>query len=365
MHHAFGSGASLGFAAGLRFCACVLVGCETSPHGPVHTEPSPAERAPQPALSAPDARDLPPANFTNANADGDAGQAAMFPGTSLNPEQILSALSQSELRALRPVGSTSTVFRAQLDAPFRAAFKAATQQRPLGAVAEVAAYRLARCLGLDNVPPAVLRRVPTRTLRQELEAEFAQQWPSIAPRLLVSRDGHVEGAAIYWIEGLRGLDLVNPEWRASAQRVLRLSEPLSDPPPPLASGLSSMQAFDYLIGNWDRWSGSNVKGDATGQILYVRDQDAAFAGRLREGLQRRLLEPVLASERFSRRFVERLRMLTRSSYERELAADALFAERHRLEERSLAGVFERRAALLSHVTALIAAHGEDRVLAFP
>jgi hypothetical protein len=341
----------------------VLVSCETSPRGPVHTEPSPAERAPQtPEFSD---REVPPARSANASTDSDAGQAAMFPGTSLRPEQILSALSQSELRALRPVGSTSTVFRAQLDAPFRAAFKAATQQRPLGAVAEVAAYRLARCLGLDNVPPAVLRRVPTRALRQELEAEFVRQWPSIAARLLLGRDGSVEGAAIYWIEGLRGLDLVNPEWRAGAQRALRLSQPLPAPPPPLASDLSNMQAFDYLIGNWDRWSGSNVKGDAAGKILYVRDQDAAFPGRLSEGLQRRLLEPVLACERFSRRFVERLRMLTRSSYERELAVDALFAQRHRLDERSLAGVFERRAALLTHVTALIAEHGEDLVLAFP
>jgi hypothetical protein len=308
---------------------------------------------------------MPAANSTKAATDSDAGRAAMFPGTSLRPEQILSALSQSELRAFRPVGSTSTVFRAQLDAPFRAAFKTATQQRPLGAVAEVAAYRLARCLGLDNVPPAVLRRMPTSRLRQELDAEFAQQWPSIAPRLLVSRDGSVEGAAIYWIEGLRGLDLVNPEWRASALRALRLSDPLSDPPPPLAAGLSSLQAFDYLIGNWDRWSGSNVKGDATGQILYARDQDAAFAGRLSENLQRRLREPVLASQRFSRRFVERLRTLTRSSYERELAADALFAERRRLDERSLAGVFDRRATLLSHVNTLIEQHGEDQVLAFP
>jgi len=387
MQLGFGSADALRLAIGV--CIGALAGCAAKSSTPAHTELSPMQSAAQPAGSEASAATLRSAGLApSGSAASNAGSAAMrtalapaaaeppddaaahitaapFVGSSLDSDTILKALSQSELSALRPVGSTSTVFRSQLDAPFRAAFKAATQRRPLGPVAEVAAYRLARCLGLDNVPPAVLRRVPVSVLQQQLDAEFVRQWPRIAPRLLTEHDGSVEGAAIFWIEGLRKLDLASPSVRAGTQRVLSLSEPLPDPPPPLAAGLSSLLAFDYLIGNWDRWSGGNVKGDATGQILYARDQDAAFGGRLSEPLQRRLLDPVLATERFSRQFVQRLRALTRSAYHSELARDAVFAERPRLDERSLARLFDRRATLLSHVNALIEERGEQRVLAFP
>jgi hypothetical protein len=108
-----------------------------------------------------------------------------------------------------------------------------------------------------------------------------------------------------------------------------------------------------------------VKGDASGQILYMRDNDAGFAAHVSEAQQRRLLVRLLAVERFSRSFVTRLRALTPSSYERELAHDAGFAGAHRLSARSLAGLFDRRATLLSHVQALIEEHGEACVLAFP
>jgi hypothetical protein len=368
-----GLGSALGFASSFRsVCACVLVACSVeSSRASVQTQVNPAQRAP--ALTASGvvgaasvgAIAAVPAENPAPPGGNVSDSSVRFVASDLEVASILTALGRSELRALRPVGRTSTVFRAQLDAPFRAAFKAATQRRPFGYIAEVAAYRLARCLGFDNVPPAVMRRVPAHKLRQELDAEYVRRWPSIASRLATSRTGDVEGAAIFWIEGLRNLDLANPLERARVQRLLQLAEPLSEPVPPLAARLSSLQAFDYLIGNWDRWSGGNVKGDASGQILYARDQDAAFPGRLSETLQRRLLDPVLATERFSRRFVERLRALTRSVYERELAGDAVFAEQPRLDERSLVGVFDRRAALLSHVSALIEEHGEEQVLAFP
>jgi hypothetical protein len=281
-----------------------------------------------------------------------------FPGTHWTAAQILRALARVELRSFRPVGSTSTVFRTTTGAPLRLAFKTATHRRPLAAVAEVAAYRIARCLGMTTVPPALLRRVDVELLQRELEAPFVGLWPSLFERMLVEHDT-VEGAAIYWIEGLRDLALDPADVRA-----LRQAAP-SDHLPPMAAALSDLFAFDYLIGNWDRWSGGNVKGDPSGQILYVRDHDAAFAVRIGDVQQRRLLDRVIATERFSRRFVEHLRALTPSAFEQELAQDPGFAARRRLGERNMDALFDRRAALLSHVQALIDEYGEQRVLAFP
>src|SRR5262245_52728072 len=77
----------------------------------------------------------------------------LLAGTFMLQQDILRGLGRARLRRVRPVGSTSTVFRSELDVPFRAAFKLATRERPNAALNEVAAYRLARCLGLSNVPP--------------------------------------------------------------------------------------------------------------------------------------------------------------------------------------------------------------------
>jgi hypothetical protein len=290
--------------------------------------------------------------------------AELFIGTALPTDEILHGLAHAGLRSFRPVGNTSTVFRSALDAPFRAAFKAATQKRPFAAVAEVAAYRMARCLGLSSVPPAVLRRVDADAIQRDLEPEFSARWPDIATRLQ-TENGSVEVAAIYWIEGLRDLEIATGDTRASYQRMLQLAEPLPTPVPPLAAQLSDMNAFDYLIGNWDRWSGGNVKGDASGKILYVRDHDAGFAARLSDQTQRHLLDRLLSTERFSRGFIARVSALTRADFERELGKDPGFAGRRRLGEQRMSALFERRATLLSYVQALIDQYGEARVLAFP
>jgi hypothetical protein len=314
--------------------------------------------AAQPARSEPAAVPQP------AAAASPGALPEFFPGTSLPVAQILSVLGAAELQKFRPVGTTSTVFRSAIAAPFRAAFKLATRQNPYGPVAEVAAYRLARCLGLSNVPPAVLRTLDVNQLRAGLEAPFRERWPSIAERLLIQH-GSVEGAAIFWVEGMRDLDMAAGPPRETQLRALSQSEPLPERMPPLAAQLSNLLAFDYLIANWDRWSGANVKGDLSGRILYMRDHDVGFAAHVGELQQRRMLGNLLAAERFSRGFVARLRALTRSAYERELAEDAGFAGQQRLSAASLDGLFDRRITLLSHVQALIDQYGESRVLAFP
>src|SRR5262245_5200765 len=135
--------------------------------------PPPAAEPPQPTAAVP------------------APPPELLAGTFMLQEDILRGLARTQLHRLHPVGSTSTVFRSELDVGFRAAFKTATRLRPAAALNEVAAYRLARCLGLSNVPPAVLRRVNKEILRQALDKSSAGRWPELEPRMLVDRAGFV------------------------------------------------------------------------------------------------------------------------------------------------------------------------------
>ena len=320
---------------------------------------SPSPQAVKAPLSAtrppPPEPESAPADASKPDLSGLTGparaDAEVFPGTRLRPPQLLRELRTAPMLSFRPVGSTSTVFRTVLKGlGFRAAFKASTYLRPFGAVAEVAAYRLSRCLGMINVPPAVLRRASVLQLQFGLEPGSPLAWVDIAPRLNADPNGQVEGAAILWVDGLREIAVSTPAGRDQ-----------------LLAQLSELLAFDYLIGNWDRWSGSNVKGDASGESLIIRDHDIAFAGLITEQLQRRMLELLLKDERFSRSFVQRLRALTRASFERELGQDTSLAMRpHRgFSAQAMDGLFDRRGALLSHVQALIEEHGETKVLVFP
>jgi hypothetical protein len=328
----------------------------------IAAQPSTPEPEPEPE-AVPDSPILPP---------------DLFADTFLLQADILRELTRARASDFRPVGVTSLVFRVELEAQFRAAFKATTWQRPAGPVNEVAAYRLARCLGIDNVPPAVLRRISAAEIQRRLAYVFQPRWLEIQPQLAMGSMGFVEVAAIYWIEDLRDLGLES--WRET-QRVLGWLKVDTEPPPEhaqLAKQVSTMIAFDYLIGNWDRWSGGNLKGNTAGEYLYMRDNDAGFAGRLSEPLQRRLLEPVQRTQRYSRSFMQAVRALDREMLIRELSRDPLLAEHIRLDEgpgpqaarpvldaRVFDQLFDRRDALLSHVAALIEEHGEARVLSFP
>jgi hypothetical protein len=288
-----------------------------------------------------------------------------FAGTDVRQDDILRELGRARMLYHRPVGSTSIVWKTALDAPLHAALKLPTRDRPLGPVAEIAAYRLARLLGLDNVPPAVPRRVDKDALREALDPTFLWQWPGLSQRLITGRDGKVLGAMIYWIEAMRdlGLEREHVRQRIEALSWLRFG---GEAPPGrqlLAAQLSNMFAFDYLVGNWDRWSGENLQGDQSGEQVYMRDNDSAFARRLPESLQRRMLVPLQATQHFSRNFVLALQALNRSKFEQALRSEELGGA-VKLDPRAVNGVFDRRDALLSHVAALIEQYSEAQVLVY-
>lgn len=294
---------------------------------------------------------------------------AVFAGGEVTAGEILKRIGgEARPVGFRPVGNTSIVFKVGLEGGMDAAFKPSWRRRPSGYLAEVAAYRVARLLGLDNVPPAITRRIGKEELRGGLLGEAASAWDDFERLLLWGDDRQVLGAAVYWVKGMQELGLDSREGIESWSSWLRVDgSSVEDEKRTLAADLSNMLAFDYLIGNADRFSGGNMKGDEQGRRLFIRDHDLAFPRRLSDRGHERLIGRLLRAERFSRGFFGRVQGLGREEVEEELGLDPASGQWKRtiLDERQLDGLFDRREALLSHITSLIALHGEERVLVFP
>jgi hypothetical protein len=305
-------------------------------------QPVPAPPKPAPASNAPDA-------------------PLRFAGTELDEDALLAAIAHTTPASFKPVGKSATVFRTRFGG-VAAAFKAATRERPRGPESEVAAYRLARCLRIDSVPPAISRDLPAAQIRAALDPAFASRWDEIRERIGVPEDGVVRGAMIHWIPVLADVGLDQRGNLARIQQWLGIGGALGDTAPSLAASLATMIGFDYLIGNFDRFSGNNVAGDEKATFVYIRDHDLAFP-RIGDKLRRRMLDDLGVAQRFPRAFYDNLKRLDRACYERQLALDPRGVS-GLLAPRQIADVFERRETLLSHIDSLIAQHGESKVLAF-
>jgi hypothetical protein len=249
--------------------------------------------------------------------------------------------------------------------PISAAFKPVSRHRPGGAVAEVAAYRVARLLGMDNVPPAMMRRVHRDDLHSRLHPDYRDDWTEIDEWTIWQDDDTCFGAAIYWVPEMRslGLDESGPMRRWT--RRLSQGGRIPEEDVPLHVDLSTMVAFDYLIGNWDRFSGGNLQGLSDGSRLIVRDHDMAFGRQLNDELHQRVLEHLLRTEKLSRRFVTRLLGMNEAALRAELRRDPGAREGLTLDDAQIAGVMDRRRALISYAVALADELGEERAFSFP
>lgn len=316
-----------------------------------------ADEEPQPEPPEPAAKRVPPGAMTTGML-----------GTAFSQAVLIQWLARAEPLSFRPVNGDKTVFRVKLaGVPFEAAFKAATHDRPNAALAEIGAAAVARCLGIDTVPAAVGRSVPLDLIRRRVEGVTGAEWLEIAGRLLTSKSQRVPGAFIYWIPDLQEIGLSRDRGLPRAREWLRIGGALPDDERSLARSVSVMLGYDYIIGNFDRWSGSNAKGNADKSSVYVRDHDLALPGNIGEPLHKRLAEHMTMAERVSRGLYAYAQGLDRECIEREVALaqdQGEGAERFALTLRMIAGVLDRRDGFLSHVQALVAQHGDQAVLFF-
>lgn len=288
-----------------------------------------------------------------------------FAGGDVTFERIETHLAQARSVLFRPVGTSSIVFQTVLEGEIAAALRPRTRRHPFGHKAEVAAYRLARALGMDNVPPAIRRRLTRDELKDRLHRDFRDAHSELDAGIGWNKSGSAQGAAIYWIPEMRSHGLDRNPGMAEWGRWLRQGGTIPEGKARLASDLATMLAFDYLIGNWDRFSGGNVQGTAAGDRLFVRDHNLAFAVPLPAHLHERIRRHLERAEKFSRSFVRRVASLDEAGL-REIVRDGFARDdEFLLTDAQIRGVLDRRQTFLSYVGALVEESGEEPVLAFP
>lgn len=261
----------------------------------------------------------------------------------------------------KPIGHTSVVFKVGLEGNLDAAYKPRSRRGNDRYKGEIAAYRLARALGLSNVPEAIPRSFDRAVLRQAFATSPAAL-DLLDKETVADPDGLLPGALIPWLAKLELLPLESAEWRARWQAWLGTGA-LADADRPLAAQISTMIVFDWLTANWDRWSGGNVGIDrASGTLLFIDNDGAFFDAPPTESLQKskKLLERI---DRFSRSFVTRMRELNDASLTLAIGEEAPGVPL--LSPRSLAGVLNRRKQLLQIIDAKLTDAGESDGLSFP
>jgi hypothetical protein len=272
----------------------------------------------------------------------------MFNG--INEERILEALRTAHVDARRGVGSTSVNFYLDLTGDIDAGWKACYVDHCERYRAEIAAYRLNRLLGLTRVPPAISRVLTRSTLR------LAR--PCSIP-IIFDRTDRARGAAVYWVPSMRdsGIDRTREIERWT--RWLRQGEEIPVDQMPRAEDVSTLLVFDFLTGNWDRWSGSNVPMDPGGHLIY-RDNNGGFEEPFVDALMNRSLQWLRRAQKFNRAVIERARALTEASVRTEMALDP-DREHPPLSDAQIRSLLRRRDVLVQHVDTLVARHGARAV----
>jgi len=266
-------------------------------------------------------------------------------------DRILEAIRTGRIVGRQNVGSTSVNLHLRLAGDIDAAWKPRTSTHGDTYRAEIAAYRLNRLLGLSRVPPATSRAIPRSALH------LAPTSPVIA-----ERDLTVRGAAIYWVPVLRDSLIDRPREIERWSSWLRQGREVPADQRTRAEEISTLLVFDFLTGNWDRWSGANVPMDAAGHLIY-RDNNGAFEEPFVLGLMQNGMAWLRRSQRFSAGVIARARALTDASIREEMALDGDPA-RPPLTEAQRRSLLRRRDALLEYVDGLIRRHGEAAVLVF-
>lgn len=295
-------------------------------------------------------------------AGSDAGaRAAQTPTASATPsgrnfggvseDRILDAIRNGRILSRRNVGSTSVNLHLHLAGEIDAAWKPCTTAHCESYRAEIAAYRLNRILGLNRVPPAISRTVLRASLR--LPEDTTVQF---------DRFGNARGAAIYWVPVLRDSMIDREHDMERWGRWLRQGHDIPADQSVRAEEIATLLTFDFLTGNWDRWSGSNVPMDATGHLIY-RDNNGGFEEPFVQGLMQRSTALLRRTQKFSRAVIDRARAMTEASVRAEMALDGDRAHPP-LTDSQIRSLLRRRDALIEYVDGLVTRHGAARVYAW-
>jgi hypothetical protein len=125
-----------------------------------------------------------------------------------------------------------------------------------------------------------------------------------------------------------------------------------------------MIVFDYVTGNWDRFSGGNLFVTPDGAELVLIDNNSTFApwSKRQKNKMVRLLRQTM---RFSAPLIEALNMLQTEDMKHIRSKTQSGTTQALLSSDEVELLFHRRDTVLSHVEQLIKEHGRQKILAFP
>lgn len=277
----------------------------------------------------------------------------------IDDELLLERMRRGDVtKAKHNRGGSSISFRLDFADGSRAAFKPEQTNPQTVPRKEIAAYRLNRLLGMNNVPPATARTVHRDDLVGKLPDDQRWMMKRIDAETIFDAEGFTRGEVSYWIPVLGDSKLDDQEKIEEWSGWLTIDQPFPVEKASLLSQLSSLLLFDLLTNNSDRFSGGNLLASTDGRILFWMDNTFGFQ-----------LDPVghskcwaylRKSQKFSRQMIARLRALTAA----DLRA-SLKGESNILSEAEIGAILHRRNAALQYVDGLVAQHSEDKVLVFP
>lgn len=179
-------------------------------------------------------------------------------------------------RSAKGIGHTSTVYLLKGDNDqTRMVFKPDTRHGPGRYRGEIAARQLALAFGIgDRVPQVVSASFERGPLRGVLPGPKAR---ADFDADVMAQGDFVYGAGIAWVDGLQFPALHRGPARAEWEGWITGKDPVPAEKRELAKSISDMVMFDYITGNFDRWSGGNIGqvGNAHSPVLYI-DNDGAF-----------------------------------------------------------------------------------------
>jgi hypothetical protein len=283
---------------------------------------------------------------------------------------LLAPLRDSPIAAVKVNrGGSSLSLRIDFESGGRAACKPNQIHMHSQPRREIAAYRINRLLGLSSVPPAVGRRFRVEELTARFKPEAIRDRNRFLAEIIPDREDTktVLGELTWWITQLDpavvdGFEIDSTEGVVTWKRYLTVGNPIPEASQSIASQISDLLLFDFVINNSDRWSGGNIKSSLGGTALVFIDNTLSFGGD--PNGHTRVRTYLFRSQKFSRRLVERLRGLAEPALEDALTRD-IDPFPVLLEENEVAAVMKRRELALAYIDDLIKKHGADAVLAFP
>ncbi len=264
-------------------------------------------------------------------------------------------------------GGSSVSMRLDFISGGRAAFKPDQTNMQSIPRKEVASYRINRMLGLSSVAPAIPGAYPREDLIAAMTPEAREVMPRFQLEVPSTTDGMVTGSVAWWIPEIvdakvQGFGIDSVDGIVLWKRYLTVGEVIPRNVAHLMPQISEMVAFDFLINNFDRWSGSNAKASPDGKRLYFMDNALSFGLDGNGQLKVRIY--LKRSQKFSRRLYHALRALDRDD-----VTDAMMTDTgpwpSLLTDPEIAAMMKRRDRLIAYIDSLIAQHGEAAVLVFP